>query len=686
MKIHSLKLKNFMLYKTFNESFYDKDIIGITCKYYDNKHKSNRGGKSTIIEAISYALFGVSRAKKEIDLIHHGQEFMYVELVLIDGDKKYKIKRGRDLKNHGVFEVGLLEKNKESKLEIENLIGFNKNDFLLTNYFKQNDINKFMNLNHADKKNYLMQWLGNDYWKTYEKKVLDILKEKNKRLASLISRHETYQDEIEELDDIKVESEIKNVKNEIEIYKNKLKKHNVLHNKIVEKYNFYFNDYKKCKNTILELETEIENMDEKLCKLNNYESDYLDYKKKVLRLKKDYENFELFNDRLESEVLDEINTQKLEIKSLENEIKNIKDNFCGVCPVTKKSCDLIEKDENHLGKLENELTNRKILKHANLENLQNIRESKNIKDGLDSAKIKLSQLKSKLADKETLKELLSNKNKLLNKHKEEIKNKLDSDIKSKYKKSKNKLDTINNHIYDLQNKLGSNQSILNQIKEMKNKMISIDKDMTSLKKEIENLRYVAFMFSKNGIPSQQIENAFDDIESKINFILRKLETDLQVVFNPEKELSVFESHCASCGEEFEKGKKNSECNNCGRVREKKKKDELHIKIIENSNESNFEMESGGGKTLVSLAVRIALSKLKMNQTNSNFNVIFLDEPDSSLDTHNKNTFIKLITELLIKYFGFEQIFWITHEKNIQESIDNVLQITRYNNHSKTSWV
>lgn len=683
MKIHSLRLKNFMLYKDFYQEFDDKDIIAINCKYFDNKHKSNRGGKTTIVEAICYALFGESRAKKEIELIHHGKNLMYVELVLIKNDKKYKIKRGKDINNKTIYEVGFLEKSKEVKSEIESLIGFNKNDFLLTNYFKQNEINSFMLLNHADKKKYLMQWLGNSYWVDYENKVNEKLKIENKRLQNLIFKSDHYQDEIEELDDIKIESVIKSIKNEIKIYKNKLEKHKKIHNVILSKYEFYTDNYNTYKNNLSKLEKEV-----KKIKLD-YQSK-IEYKNEYKESLKEYNKLESKNIKYnDSNLMDLINkesqlTQKIEAMKLD--IKKMEESFCGICPVLNEQCDRIEKDDLSLNAKRDFLKKLKDDLEINSNKIKIEVNAKKHQNKLKDLKLHLYKLKTKFNDMDSLKKLIVEKLYKVKELENEIDDKLDHDIVSKYKTSKEKYIKLEKKLKVLNETLGVSTASMESIKRLKENKIRTDREIKTLKKEIDNLRYVSFMFSKNGIPSQQIENAFDSIENEINFILRKLETDLQVIFNPEKELNKWESHCISCGKEFEKNKKNIECKYCGTLRQKQKKDELHIKILENNSESNFEMESGGGKTLVSLAVRIALSKLKMSQTDSNFNVIFLDEPDSSLDGHNKKTFIKLITELLIKNFGFEQIFWITHEKNIQESIENVLQITRFNTYSKACFL
>ena len=67
-------------------------------------------------------------------------------------------------------------------------------------------------------------------------------------------------------------------------------------------------------------------------------------------------------------------------------------------------------------------------------------------------------------------------------------------------------------------------------------------------------------------------------------------------------------------------------------------------------------------------------------------VLFMDEPDASLDEYNSESFMNLITRILTKHFGFKQIFWISHSDTIKGSVPHALLVTRYKNYSKVSWL
>jgi DNA repair exonuclease SbcCD ATPase subunit len=153
-----------------------------------------------------------------------------------------------------------------------------------------------------------------------------------------------------------------------------------------------------------------------------------------------------------------------------------------------------------------------------------------------------------------------------------------------------------------------------------------------------------------------------------------------VVFSPDKELNKWESVC-DCGFTYPKGYRKSDCEECGSVRLKARKEELSLKIIENGEQSDFEGDSGGGKTIVSYAVRIALTMLKRKQSKIKLNMLFLDEVDSALDSHLASTITDSITKLLTKKLGYEQIIMVSHKKEIQNAVPHIITVTKKGDYS-----
>ena len=82
-----LALKNFMCYRD-NVPPLSFDSIHVACLCGDNGN-----GKSAIFDAITWALWGKSRARNDDDLIHLGQSEMEIELEFISSEQRYRVLR-----------------------------------------------------------------------------------------------------------------------------------------------------------------------------------------------------------------------------------------------------------------------------------------------------------------------------------------------------------------------------------------------------------------------------------------------------------------------------------------------------------------------------------------------------------------------------------------------------------------
>src|SRR4030066_4211 len=82
-----LALKNFMCSRG-NVPPLSFDGIHVACLCGDNGN-----GKSALFDALTWALWGKSRAKNDDDLIHLGQSEMEIELEFISSEQRYRVLR-----------------------------------------------------------------------------------------------------------------------------------------------------------------------------------------------------------------------------------------------------------------------------------------------------------------------------------------------------------------------------------------------------------------------------------------------------------------------------------------------------------------------------------------------------------------------------------------------------------------
>jgi DNA repair protein SbcC/Rad50 len=91
---YRLRLRNFMCYR--EEQTLDFSGIHLACLAGDNGH-----GKSALLDAMTWALWGKARARRDDDLIALGETEMWVELEFEMAGQRYRISRQRSKRGQG---------------------------------------------------------------------------------------------------------------------------------------------------------------------------------------------------------------------------------------------------------------------------------------------------------------------------------------------------------------------------------------------------------------------------------------------------------------------------------------------------------------------------------------------------------------------------------------------------------
>src|SRR6266851_4779528 len=83
-----LELTNFLAYRNPAPLDFTGIHVAVLCG-------ENGAGKSSLLDAITWALWGRSRAKTDTELVHQGQTEMRVEFTFSLGDQVYRVIRAR---------------------------------------------------------------------------------------------------------------------------------------------------------------------------------------------------------------------------------------------------------------------------------------------------------------------------------------------------------------------------------------------------------------------------------------------------------------------------------------------------------------------------------------------------------------------------------------------------------------
>jgi exonuclease SbcC len=175
-----LSLTNFMCYR---QAALDFSGIHVACLVGENG-----AGKSALLDAVNWALWGKSRAKRDDELIHLGEREMAVECTFGLEGQIYRVlrqrkagKRGSTLLDFQVQDGGRWRSIAESgvratQAKIERLLRLDYETFVNSAFLRQGRADEFTVKTPAERKRVLGDILGLDRWTVYEERAKERLR------------------------------------------------------------------------------------------------------------------------------------------------------------------------------------------------------------------------------------------------------------------------------------------------------------------------------------------------------------------------------------------------------------------------------------------------------------------------------------------------------------------------------
>ena len=206
-------------------------------------------------------------------------------------------------------------------------------------------------------------------------------------------------------------------------------------------------------------------------------------------------------------------------------------------------------------------------------------------------------------------------------------------------------------ILDTRLQLGNVESELKRAKQDQEKIKNLNNQNLEKRKLLDNWKEFQTIytnlqkaFGKNGIQAYIIENVIPEIQATTNDILAGLDTTIRINIDSQKELK--------------KGGFS---------------ETLNINIITPFGERPYTNYSGGEKTFIDFALRIALSVILTRRSKCKIQTLILDEVFVELDTVNKRIISKAL-RFIANRFDFKKILIISHAEELQDSFDNVIKV------------
>ena len=172
-----LTVKNFMCYQSDVPTL-DLEGLHVACLCGDNGH-----GKSALLDAITWALWGQARARTQEELVHQGQRDMAVELEFLARGQRYRISRkysrsARAKQGASILELQVASDDgfrsvtgnlvRETEEQVREILHMDYDTFINTAFLRQGDADRFTTSRPAERKGTLAAVLDLSYYEGLE--------------------------------------------------------------------------------------------------------------------------------------------------------------------------------------------------------------------------------------------------------------------------------------------------------------------------------------------------------------------------------------------------------------------------------------------------------------------------------------------------------------------------------------
>ena len=227
-----LKIKNFMCYGVTPQTL-EFSGIHVACLCGSNGH-----GKTALLDAITWALWGNTRTRTQEELVHQGQLDMSVELDFLAREQKYKVIR-RYTRSSGArqgitileLQISSYDENyqaitqntlRETENKIKELLNLDYDTFINTAFLRQGDADRFTTSRPGERKATLAEVLGLSEYEKLELKAKSNYRSLTSKLKDFESKKLFLDEEI--IEKLKYENELKGIDLEVSSLEPKLKK------------------------------------------------------------------------------------------------------------------------------------------------------------------------------------------------------------------------------------------------------------------------------------------------------------------------------------------------------------------------------------------------------------------------------------------------------------------------------
>jgi len=654
----------------------------------------NGAGKSSLLEAITWALWGKARSNSPDELVHQGQQEMRVALTFDQETNRYKVirqrkagKRGASLLElliwdpttsswKGISEGGM----RATQDKIEKLLHLDYDTFVNSAFLLQGRADEFTTKTPSERKQVLANILGLSIWEMYEDRAKVRLTATRNDILRLDGRLEEIERELAQRE--RHEAELAESQTVAEVAGAKLT--------AVER---QWSDLEQTRNELVTFQKQVDDLTRHISSLErdvneatrdrdqvSARADKVALQAAAEAVRADVKALEPLQARLgevtqaratlgeEAAHLRGINValapQTEPIKERVRILETTKEPTCPTCgqPLTEDHRRQLVADLNR------EIEDRRKNYRTNQERI------KAIEDQLASADRELNELNIRLRDRSPLEKRLGELEAALS-HAgeaaalaESLRNKIErwfkeaeqdrarrAEVEARAGESESRLRTASLSQADVDRvrfekrladeRVGGARQKLAALEEFEKQRQALSQERERLATDVGLLEDLREAFSRRGIPAMIIETVVPELERSANELLSRM-TD---------------------------GRMHARIETLRETKSGELREALEIIISDELGDRAYELYSGGEAFRINFAIRIALSRLLARRAGAQLRSLFIDEGFGTQDVRGREHLVSAINSI---QDDFDRILVITHIDELKEAFPARIEITK----------
>jgi len=637
MRIISLKLHNWVCFQGVQELTLLPLAYAVVAKRDGNDDSSNWAGKSSLLRAPVFALYGEHTSRTEDGWITEGHDIGGVSLIVEDEEERFEVKRTRKRGKSTVLTVtpeGAAQlKGEEAQKFLSERMGLTVADFGATCYFEQRQMARMVLAKPQDRMDIVGAWLRLEPLVAAEEQVRKELSDLSLEHVRLVSQlGAASQVATSELGDQSLAE-----KSGVVVLKEKEVEH------------------------ARDAKASAERAVKEARRLAVARSRVAEYERIVeagTKVKADLEGMDLDNLRNEAERVKNLETEMAVLvgqaaRDVRTKRTVALGQFDGTCPVAGIECpatDAINK-KSAAGKRALETAQSSL---AALEEKQGryatewgraaeaVAVAERLRSRLSALRDQVRALKS---DYELARE--------------------NDGAEDRSERLEEQYTQACNRVMSLEGELSSMRASLNRATEAGERARKLDLDVEDLQVRMGVKREALVVFGKLGAQKRVAESALKSIEDGANAMLRECGIDLSVEVQWSREGGGLARSCDACGHPFGTSAKVKQCERCGADRGP---------LLVNKLELVLSDRSGAAEDLVGASIQLSASAWLREDRGSAWSVALVDEPYGALDASNRKAFSTHLASMLAGRYGFVQAFVVSHSPDTVTQLPGRIEI------------